>query len=327
MENVDSLDGDEELALFLDMRRRDKKDQRVSPLPDPGPIDADRTIKESCLPTTVSSAQRGRTAIEKFLDSENDKSVYEWLYASPETLCVRGPQKNSTVELKEANCLSAVLKPLLENIPEESVSRSIKTSRRASLATGMYPMTAVNKRTVSTNEPKPSIKPLKQVASTSRTAKPNGTESRPSSSTKSAPRSSTPSGRTTSSKSSSLASALTRSSSVGKSARGDKSMVSKPSDMPGRSVSASRGKAHSSAVKSGLGERSRRQSKCSNDVNPVLIGSKMVERVVNVRKLPPPKQNDHNPARKSDGPRFGMNLSRSSLDMALRHMDIRRSMR
>ncbi|RRT36413.1 hypothetical protein B296_00033905 [Ensete ventricosum] len=60
----------------------------------------------------------------------------------------------------------------------------------------------------------------------------------------------------------------------------------------------------------------------------------MVERIVNMRRLAPPKQDDHrsthnNLSGKSslspDSTGFGRTLSKNSLDMALRHMDIRRS--
>ncbi|KAJ3693688.1 hypothetical protein LUZ60_009168 [Juncus effusus] len=77
--------------------------------------------------------------------------------------------------------------------------------------------------------------------------------------------------------------------------------------------------------------------------NPVAIGNKMVERVVNMRRLAPPKRDGGESgglgggtggtgqmgrvtsAGSPDGNGFGRNLSKKSLDMALRHMDIRRS--
>ncbi|CAK7343966.1 unnamed protein product [Dovyalis caffra] len=79
--------------------------------------------------------------------------------------------------------------------------------------------------------------------------------------------------------------------------------------------------------------RSRIQTNGSNDVNPGLMGTKMVERVVNMRKLAPPKHDDYhctlnNSAGKSSSHNstgFGRTLSKKSLDMALRHMDIRQS--
>lgn len=132
--------------------------------------------------------------------------------------------------------------------------------------------------------------------------------------------------------------------------------------LPERPSSASRGRpgapsAQSPSVEAGSKGR-RRQQSCSpsrvrtsngnggcitsarrvnasdgDDVNPVVIGTKMVERVVNMRKLAPPKQENHSThytsAGKSsssvDSSGFGRTLSKKSLDMALRHMDIRRS--
>ncbi|KAG8374405.1 hypothetical protein BUALT_Bualt11G0128400 [Buddleja alternifolia] len=75
--------------------------------------------------------------------------------------------------------------------------------------------------------------------------------------------------------------------------------------------------------------RSRGYINGGDDVNPVLMGTKMVERVVNMRKLAPPKQDEyvsHDNVKKSCGDKgFGRSLSKKSLDMAIRHMDIRRS--
>ncbi|KAL8196721.1 hypothetical protein R6Q57_024564 [Mikania cordata] len=71
-----------------------------------------------------------------------------------------------------------------------------------------------------------------------------------------------------------------------------------------------------------------------DDVNPVVMGTKMVERVVNMRKLAPPRQdhisNQNNTSGKSsvsqENSGFGRSLSKKSFDMAMRHLDIRRSM-
>lgn len=66
----------------------------------------------------------------------------------------------------------------------------------------------------------------------------------------------------------------------------------------------------------------------SDNESPVVIGTKMVERVVNMRKLAPPKNEDHHSAHNnshgksssSDSSGFGLTLSKKSLDMAMRHM-------
>ncbi|CAH9089017.1 unnamed protein product [Cuscuta epithymum] len=61
-------------------------------------------------------------------------------------------------------------------------------------------------------------------------------------------------------------------------------------------------------------------------MNPVQVGTKMVERVVNMRKLAPPKHAD-DPSKKSSlshrGSSFGTSFSKMSLDMAIRHMVIK----
>ncbi|CAL0317636.1 unnamed protein product [Lupinus luteus] len=76
----------------------------------------------------------------------------------------------------------------------------------------------------------------------------------------------------------------------------------------------------------------RGYSKVNDNVSPVVIGNKMVERVVNMRKLVPPRLDDKNSPHSNlsgkssspDSSGFGRTLSKKSLDMAIRHMDIRR---
>nr|GMD02074.1 mucin-5AC isoform X2 [Ipomoea batatas]GMD14875.1 mucin-5AC isoform X2 [Ipomoea batatas] len=90
---------------------------------------------------------------------------------------------------------------------------------------------------------------------------------------------------------------------------------------------------HSSGSSVPVSAMSRLQAKANTNVSPVMVGTKMVERVINMRKLAPPKQdNRHSPnsylSLKSSSPDssgFGRTLSKKSLDMAMRHMDIRRS--
>ncbi|KAK6245051.1 hypothetical protein QUC31_011460 [Theobroma cacao] len=102
-----------------------------------------------------------------------------------------------------------------------------------------------------------------------------------------------------------------------------------------QSCSPARSRASSGSVcGNGSSIRSARRADTNGSDNdsPVVIGTKMVERVVNMRKLVPPKQDDNprnNPTAKLsaslDSSGFGRTLSKKSLDMALRHMDIRRS--
>ncbi|XP_044508724.1 mucin-5AC-like [Mangifera indica] len=103
-----------------------------------------------------------------------------------------------------------------------------------------------------------------------------------------------------------------------------------------QSCSPSRGRAfngtlHSSG--SSVPAINRAFAKANDNVSPVVIGTKMVERVINMRKLAPPKQDDKNSppgnltgkSSSPDSTGFGRTLSKKSLDMAIRHMDIRRS--
>ncbi|KAH7548360.1 hypothetical protein JRO89_XS14G0108200 [Xanthoceras sorbifolium] len=105
-----------------------------------------------------------------------------------------------------------------------------------------------------------------------------------------------------------------------------------------QSCSPSRGRAPNGTMHpsgSSVPAVNRGYSKVNDNVSPVVIGTKMVERVINMRKLAPPKQDGKNspqghsgPGAKSSSPDtlgFGRTLSKKSLDMAIRHMDIRRS--
>ncbi|XP_026423932.1 serine/arginine repetitive matrix protein 2-like [Papaver somniferum] len=103
-----------------------------------------------------------------------------------------------------------------------------------------------------------------------------------------------------------------------------------------QSCSPSRGRAPNSGIHSygsSAHAVSQARYKGTDNPNPVLSGTKMVDRVVNMRRPAPTKQDDlrtgNNPVRKSspslDGSNFGRSLSGKSLDMAMRHMDIKRS--
>ncbi|XP_013636865.1 endochitinase A-like [Brassica napus] len=100
-----------------------------------------------------------------------------------------------------------------------------------------------------------------------------------------------------------------------------------------QSCSPSRGRAPMHASGSSVPAVNRGYSKANDNVSPVLMGAKMVERVINMRKLAPPRSDEKgsphgNLSAKSSSPDsagFGRTLSKKSLDMAIRHMDIRRT--
>ncbi|KAJ1282672.1 hypothetical protein BS78_03G069800 [Paspalum vaginatum] len=110
------------------------------------------------------------------------------------------------------------------------------------------------------------------------------------------------------------------------------SVESGPTARPRRqSCSPSRGRTLSGSVPSGSSMPAVRRSHLNGGdiVNPVQMGNKMVERVVNMRRLVPPKHDDQRSSLNSlsgkssnspDSSGFGRTLSKKSLDMALRHM-------
>ncbi|CAH9113146.1 unnamed protein product [Cuscuta europaea] len=109
--------------------------------------------------------------------------------------------------------------------------------------------------------------------------------------------------------------------------------VRRQSCSPARGRPPNRTIANSSGSSVPIPAMSRLHAKANHNVSPVLVGAKMVERVVNMRKLVPPRQDEKqspnsNISAKSSSPEslgFGRNLSKKSLDMAIRHMDIRRA--
>ncbi|CDY18403.1 BnaA04g21840D [Brassica napus] len=274
------------------MRRREKV-QGVSSLSEPGTNSVEETTTESLESTTTRYVHLRRSGIEKFLDSENNKSDYEWLLAAPETGGEEEAQENSMVKLKQPKAArSTVLKPRVENIMQEPVTLNVKAFKKI---TRLDSSTAVSKQSNTIADSKTKSKPSRQTTPTPRT-------------TVSSTRPTNSACRTSSIKSNPRAS---RSSSVGKSVpTAAKSTSLTIREIPARPISASRGRGYSSG-----GRSTGRSSKISDDVNPVLMGTQMVERVVNMRKLPPPKHDDNN---MNSG--FGRTLSRSSLDMAMRHM-------
>ncbi|KAM7271360.1 hypothetical protein ACFE04_030574 [Oxalis oulophora] len=394
---------DEELTLFLEMRRKERnKDllllNNLSLKLDDHDHDHDHELgsNETCSSNNsgggVSPApelkHRRRTAVDNFLNSEGDKSEYEWLITPPSTPLFHSleneTQKTKIIELGVSHVRPNVLKQRITNVQEEPASRNVVASKNLKVSSGFNGSIISNRRPSSSGG----------LKSTSRPATPTGRPTLPATSkpsrastpTRSTSRSSTPTARPSvlasksgpASRSSSVTKSTPTISKIPSPSRGItpavKSRPWKPSDMPGfshdappnlrtsvpeRPVSASRGRpggAPSSRSPSVEAKVRPRQQSCSpsrgrpsngsipsirrtrvldgDDVNPVVMGTKMVERVVNMRKLAPPKQDVNvkstygitggkSSSHGSLG--FGRNLSKNSLDMAMRHMDITRS--
>ncbi|KAJ8753882.1 hypothetical protein K2173_000136 [Erythroxylum novogranatense] len=443
---------DDELALFLELRRRDKeKDKnRLLFLHDSDALDAPPVNNSGGSPISrmVSSVPHRKTAAERFLDSENEKSDYDWLITPPGTPLFPSLEKEPLAnQLGMTNVRPTALKTRLTNIQELPSSRTTVASKQMNVSSGLNPSGASTRRsstpTTTSRPATPTVQPtLPATAKHSRPSTPTSRSTVPSAKvvappmrsstpTRAIARSSTPTNRpsvlpskstsrsatptrlpSTTSSAYGVAAPPVRSSSVTKSApsisknpvpsRGSSSTVKsrpwKPNEMPGfsldappnlrtslpdrpasttrtrpasatrsRPASASRdrpgvaGAQSSSSIEVGSMARNRQQStspararlsssslnggrisptvksrtktNISDEVNPVRMGSKMVERVVNMRKLAPPKQDAQHSAHKIHAERsslldssgFGRNISKKSIDMALRHMDIRRT--
>lgn len=426
---------DEELVLFLEMRRREKENEKNNFLYLQNSEELDLSNLESNrgssnISKMVSSVPARKNGVEEFLNSENDKSDYEWLLTPPDTplfpTLEREPQISVKSETGTRNARPTALKPRVSNIQTEPTSKnnvvskhhatmpvlssSTNGSRRPSPATsrsstpsGRTILPSTNKssrpstptsRTTLTSA-KPTAHPVKSSAPTKSTSRASTPTTRPSlTAPKTSQRSATPTVRSsTPSRAFGVPAPPTRPSSASKArpvvaknpvqSRGIspsvKSRPWEPSQMPGYSLDAppnlktslperptsvtrSRPNSRSSSVEATSNGKSKRQSSTpskgrasagfphsnhssmqalsrarftdgDDDDSPVVIGTKMVERVVNMRKLAPPKHDDHSSRNNSYGKSsssgssgFGSTLSKKSLDMAMRHMDIRRSM-
>ncbi|KAK2635118.1 hypothetical protein Ddye_029910, partial [Dipteronia dyeriana] len=233
--------------------------------------------------------------------------------------------------------LAAASKPLTPTgRPTSTASvKPLKPSRSSTLTSratmpSTKPTHSVTRPTFSVT--KPSVSITKTTVPVNRTiiyAAKTTVPSWSSTPTRSTARSSTPTSRPsiTSSKPTSKASTPTRRSSTPSSAP---SIFAPPVKSPRwQSCSPSRGRApigttHSSG--SSVPTVNLGYSKVNDNVNPVVIGTKMVERVINMQKLALPSPDG--PGGKSSSPDslgFEKTLSKKSLDMAVRHMDIRRN--
>ncbi|GFP93848.1 hypothetical protein PHJA_001529100 [Phtheirospermum japonicum] len=280
------------------------------------------------------------TADDNILDLEVERSNHNWLVTQPDSSLLPTVEVNvqdSTMNQAEIPNGEAIF---LENTCEESASHdSSSTSTDSS-----------NKRPSPSGPRKPTPRSATPTGRSTRLAKMSSAQSRSSTPTRViTPRSSTPSSRPTppivskpGPRPATPTRKLDRSSSGTKtgptmkatSAVPNKRSVSASDAKHGQRKSGSPSKARAPNISGGhkTGSKALLRSRgCGHDeedVNPVLMGTKMVERVVSMRKLAPPKRNEYvsqdNPKRSSnESSGFGRSLSKKSLDMAIRHMKVR----
>ncbi|KAJ0780802.1 hypothetical protein HanPI659440_Chr06g0241891 [Helianthus annuus] len=258
------------------------------------------------------------------------------------------PSRSSTPTSRAT--VAAATKPVApikrSTTPIQRSSVTAKSASRSSTPTPRPSVTAPVKSAslCSTPTQRPSVTASAKSAA-SRSSTPTQRPSVTASAKSAASRSSTPTQRpsvTASAKSAaSRSSTPTQRPSVTASAKSAASRSSTPTQRPSVTATAkSASRSSTPTLRSSNGSvksvmtRSRGHSNGDDDVNPVLMGTQMVERVVNMRKLAPPKQDrmsdpDNASGKLSvsqDNSGFGRSLSKKSFDMALRHLDIRRSM-
>ncbi|XP_021289280.1 mucin-5AC-like [Herrania umbratica] len=222
---------DEELALFLEMRRREKEkeknnnllslhnsEQLNAPLGSNINVNGNGGGGGSPISKIVPAVPVRKTAADNFLNSENEKSDYDWLLTPPGTPLFPSlemePQKTLMSQIGMSNARPTALKTRLANVPEEPASKSTLAPKQQTLSAGLNSSTTLNKRPSSSGGPKsasrpatptgrPTLptatKPTRSSTPTSRatlpSAKPAASTARSSTPTRSAARSSTPTAR------------------------------------------------------------------------------------------------------------------------------------
>ncbi|CAA0834410.1 Unknown protein [Striga hermonthica] len=282
---------DEDLALFREMRKREKERNNLLLLQNSDEFDAPLGHGASPIfniPSATPAPGR-KTGADDFLNSDNDKNDYDWLLTPPGT----------------------PLFPSLEMEQHKTVMSQLGTPKAR-------PTTLKSRRNTS-RPSSPTIRPKmwkpSEMPGFSLDAPPNLRTSiadRQPSVTRGRPGAPGP-----------------RSSSVEPASNG---RVRRQSCSPARGRPPN-GVSHSSGSSVPVPAVNRLHAKANDNVSPVLVGTKMVERVINMRKLAPPRMDDKNSPRSNlsgkssspDSSGFGRTLSKKSLDMAIRHMDIRRT--
>ncbi|KAK8613192.1 hypothetical protein V6N13_100962 [Hibiscus sabdariffa] len=221
---------DEELALFLEMRRREKEKENNSNLLSLNNSEHQLNLLlgfnvngnggggGSPVAKIVSVLPVRKTAAEKFLNSENEKSDYDWLLTPPRTPLFPSlemeSQKTEMSQLGMSNARPVALKTRLANLPVEPVSKSTLALKQQALSAGVNSSNSLNKRPSSSGGPKSASRPatptgrptLPTTAKTSRSStptsranmssvKPAASTARPSTPTRSTTRSLTPTAR------------------------------------------------------------------------------------------------------------------------------------
>ncbi|XP_052186445.1 uncharacterized protein LOC127797513 [Diospyros lotus] len=140
-------DKEEELALFLEMRKREK--ERNTLLLQNSPEFDSRVASKLCTSpmfSITSSAEAQKTIVDDFLNSENDKNDYDWLVTPPSTPTFPSleieSEKTVTSRIGSPKARPTALKSRLANCQPEPAARSNLASRQSSSSLGLNPSSA-----------------------------------------------------------------------------------------------------------------------------------------------------------------------------------------
>ncbi|KAE8711666.1 putative Arginyl-tRNA--protein transferase [Hibiscus syriacus] len=165
---------DEELALFLEMRRREKEREKNSFLslnnseeqlshPLGSNVNGNGGGGGSPVAKIVSALPVRKTAAENFLNSENEKSDYDWLLTPPGTPLFPSlemeSQKTLISQLGMSNVRPVALKTRLANLPGEPVSKSTLALKQQTPSAGVNSSNTLTKRPSSSGGPKSASRP------------------------------------------------------------------------------------------------------------------------------------------------------------------------
>ncbi|KAL2541728.1 Uncharacterized protein Adt_02706 [Abeliophyllum distichum] len=188
---------DEELALFQEMRKREKERNNLLLLQNSDEFDAPLGSRLGSSPifniTSATPAPVRKTGADDFLNSDNEKNDYEWLLTPPGTPLFPSlemeSQKTVKSQLGTPKVRPAALKSRLGNSQSEPASRSNLLSRQPASSLGLNTSTGALRRPSSSGGPgsrpatptgRPTLSSTSRSTSTSASDKPTlTTASRP----------------------------------------------------------------------------------------------------------------------------------------------------
>ncbi|KAF4353559.1 hypothetical protein G4B88_003664 [Cannabis sativa] len=162
---------DEELALFFEMRRLEKENEAnnglLLQLPNDNSnsdelddllLESNNSPKSPISKSVSSMPPQRKSRVEEFLNSENDKSDYDWLLTPPGTPLLPsldlGSQRSATSQVENPSSRPTALRSRPANIQVEPASRRNISSKNPNLPSEKNSSSIGNRRPSSSEGPK-----------------------------------------------------------------------------------------------------------------------------------------------------------------------------